>query len=181
MSIRCGHCKGSHASVEDVKACSRGSLSLQIKEAREADPMAQAAAYERGENVPAPVVKLTGPNSVSSPAPIEVTEGFYKIDGTDAIYKVQRAVHGSGHLYAKRLVVILSEQAFGDADTSARWEYAPGVMPMIRLDGRPLTRDEAAAFGKLYGVCCICGRTLTNEGSIEAGIGPICAGKQGWA
>lgn len=31
--------------------------------------------------------------------------------------------------------------------------------------------------GRLTGVCCVCGRTLTNEESIADGIGPVCAGK----
>jgi hypothetical protein len=26
----------------------------------------------------------------------------------------------------------------------------------------------------------VCGRTLTNDGSIERGIGPICAENYGW-
>lgn len=34
-------------------------------------------------------------------------------------------------------------------------------------------------FGKLTGCCCICGRMLTNEVSVERGIGPICAEKYG--
>lgn len=34
-------------------------------------------------------------------------------------------------------------------------------------------------FGKATGVCCICGRTLTNEESVNRGIGPICAEKHG--
>lgn len=34
-------------------------------------------------------------------------------------------------------------------------------------------------FGKLTGTCCICGRLLTNEVSVERGIGPICADKYG--
>lgn len=35
----------------------------------------------------------------------------------------------------------------------------------------------AIAFGKETGQCCVCGRTLTNPDSIEAGIGPICASR----
>lgn len=38
----------------------------------------------------------------------------------------------------------------------------------------------AIAYGKAFGVCAICHRTLTNDGSIERGIGPICADKFGW-
>ena len=38
----------------------------------------------------------------------------------------------------------------------------------------------AEAYGKRTGVCCCCGRELTNDESIERGIGPICAAKFGW-
>jgi len=33
---------------------------------------------------------------------------------------------------------------------------------------------------KEFGICCCCGATLTDPNSIEAGIGPICAGKWGF-
>jgi len=32
-------------------------------------------------------------------------------------------------------------------------------------------------YGKLAGRCCSCGRELTDDDSIEAGIGPVCARK----
>lgn len=38
----------------------------------------------------------------------------------------------------------------------------------------------AVAYGKRFGVCPCCGRTLTNGVSIDRGIGPICAEKYGW-
>ncbi len=47
----------------------------------------------------------------------------------------------------------------------------------LKTSGQELTLELAKEYGKLYGQCMICGRTLTNEDSIEAGIGPICAGK----
>lgn len=40
-------------------------------------------------------------------------------------------------------------------------------------------RGEAVKYGQRTGTCSCCGRLLTNEGSIEAGIGPICASKWG--
>jgi hypothetical protein len=40
-----------------------------------------------------------------------------------------------------------------------------------------MSLEEAKAFGRLYGVCVRCGATLTDEQSIEAGIGPVCAGR----
>lgn len=38
----------------------------------------------------------------------------------------------------------------------------------------------AVAYGQRTGKCCICGRELTNQESVDLGIGPICAGKMGW-
>ena len=102
-----------------------------------------------------------------------VTEaGMYRLGET--VYKVQKAVHGSGHLYAKELV--LDEDAEGYR--SARFEYAQGAIRKLHAEDK-MTLEQAKEFGHLYGVCCKCGATLTDENSIEAGIGPICAGK-GW-
>lgn len=98
---------------------------------------------------------------------VEIEDGMYVLDGT--IYKVQHAVHGSGKQYAKRLVP-------GAPGERATFEYAPGVVNRLRPEHR-MTMDQAREFGALYGTCCQCGRVLTNEDSIEAGIGPICASK----
>jgi len=93
-------------------------------------------------------------------------DGMYKMaDGT--IVKVQYAVNGSGRLYAKRLVVD------GDHGT---FEYEPGLIGRLAPTDR-MTVEEAAAFGRLYGFCVVCGRTLTDEVSIATGIGPVCAGR----
>lgn len=97
--------------------------------------------------------------------PGPAAEGWYRVDGV--IYKVQKAVHGSGQLYAKRLTV---------ADGTGVWEYAKGMVYRLTADDR-LTIEEAEAFGKLYGVCGICGKTLTDEKSIARGIGPVCAAR----
>lgn len=35
-------------------------------------------------------------------------------------------------------------------------------------------------YGREIGACGVCGRTLTDEESRAAGIGPVCAGKTGW-
>jgi len=37
--------------------------------------------------------------------------------------------------------------------------------------------NAVTRYGKETGVCCCCGRTLTDPVSIDAGIGPICAGR----
>jgi hypothetical protein len=94
----------------------------------------------------------------------EAPEGFHEVQGS--IFKVQVAHHGSGRKYAKQL----------DLD-SGEWEYV-GRKPLAFLSSQTmLTLDRAKELGHLYGRCVRCGATLTNEASIEAGIGPICAGK----
>lgn len=85
-----------------------------------------------------------------------------------SIFKVQKAVHGSGNLYAKVLVV--------DAPGEGHFEYAPGAIRLLTTDDR-MSADEAAEWGRLYGMCIVCSATLTDEKSIAAGIGPICAGR----
>lgn len=39
----------------------------------------------------------------------------------------------------------------------------------------------AIAYGKKFGVCCVCNRTLTVASSIAAGIGPVCVKRMGWS
>ena len=96
----------------------------------------------------------------------QVAEGIYVNPATGAVAKVQIAVHGSGRPYAKLL----------DMDAQS-FSYLPGGLKIVARDYRPMTLDEAKAFGKLYGVCCRCGRTLTDEFSIAQGIGPVCASR----
>lgn len=45
------------------------------------------------------------------------------------------------------------------------------------LEACKAPEEAAVAFGKKFGSCSCCGRTLTNELSIELGIGPICRSK----
>jgi hypothetical protein len=40
--------------------------------------------------------------------------------------------------------------------------------------------NAAIAYGKKYGKCSVCARTLTDEASIARGIGPVCAERFGW-
>lgn len=106
---------------------------------------------------------------------IQITQdGMYRMDG--AIFKVQVAVHGSGGLYAKRLVMGDPDWDVADGKATAKFEYAPGAVTRLRPEHR-MSLEEAKEFGKLYGVCCVCGRTLTDEQSIADGIGPVCGSR----
>lgn len=101
------------------------------------------------------------------------------------IYKVYHTVHGANQQVAKRLMVknmvetsnfTFGQQEVHSAVVSFKYE---GKAPLYFLKpSMRLTIEEAQAFGKLYGVCCLCGRTLTNELSIHLGIGPICGRRE---
>ena len=101
------------------------------------------------------------------------------------IFKVQRAVNGSGNLYAKELLTEAVGHCGGceacDGEDlcltyDARFEYAAGAMRLLSAE-TAMSLEQAKTYGALYGTCCACGRTLTDEASIAAGIGPVCAEK----
>ncbi|UAJ15479.1 hypothetical protein SEA_PUPPERS_48 [Gordonia phage Puppers] len=96
----------------------------------------------------------------------ERANGLDHEEGARNVYKVQRAVHGSGRLYAKVL----------DPETGD-WIISRGAVRDLRQEGQRLTLEVAKDLGHLYGRCIACGRTLTDEASIRAGIGPVCAAK----
>lgn len=41
-------------------------------------------------------------------------------------------------------------------------------------------KAAAVAYGKKFGRCSVCNRELTDDASVEAGIGPVCASKYGF-
>lgn len=177
MSIACGHCKGRHDSVADVRRCSGIDSS-----AKPASSWSLRSPGESPAHAAAVHAQARGANHGAHGGPIETpvqrtktraAEGMYRKAGT--IYKVQKAVHGSQQNYAKRLVqTLLIDKKTG----RSKWtfEYAPGFVYELRPE-HALTFEQAKEFGCLYGSCAVCGRTLTNEDSIAAGIGPVCATK----
>jgi hypothetical protein len=104
------------------------------------------------------------PNAtVSRPAADKLEPGKYIKDGV--VYEV--AISGKGYPYAKELVIENGHSSF---------EYAPGAVRNLTAHDK-LTLEQAEAYGHEHGVCCLCGRELTNPDSIERGIGPVCASK----
>ncbi|WP_329368829.1 DUF6011 domain-containing protein [Streptomyces sp. NBC_00669] len=104
--------------------------------------------------------------AAARPAPAECLEpGMYARDGK--VYRV--VLSEAGRLYAK----LWTE---GDNDTPARFEFAPGAIRDLRPEHR-MSADDAKAYSRRLGACCVCGKTLTDPASIERGIGPVCADK----
>ena len=96
-------------------------------------------------------------------------EGVYKTpDGT--MWKVKKSKTAE-RLYAKRMNVKTR-----DGETKIDYEYVPGAVYRITDDDQ-MSLADAKIFGADHGVCCNCGRKLTNEVSVAEGIGPICSGR----
>jgi hypothetical protein len=121
-------------------------------------------------------------------------DGMYRRPKDGVIFKLYHTVHGANVQVAKQLIVVdagerATPNSFRDGLTSSidqvwirppvvRFEYkARKPLYTLKPEMR-LTIEEARKFGALYGTCCICGRTLTNELSIHLGIGPVCGDRE---
>jgi len=131
--------------------------------------------------------KVNLPSNPATPAPAaDLEAGMYMVsldNGPEMkIYKVQKAVHGSGKMYAKVLVTdvpAIFEDGKVVRPAEAHFDYAPGIVARLRPEHK-MTTEQAKAFGCLYGTCCACAKTLTDENSIFNGFGKWCANKYGW-
>lgn len=104
--------------------------------------------------------RRTAARAVAS-APV-FESGIYNVNGT--IFKVYKAQSGT-HMLAKELVV---------DDGEPHFDYRGSAPRFVPAGTARMTLAEAKAFGAIYGVCCQCGATLTDETSIAEGIGPVC-------
>lgn len=105
------------------------------------------------------------PRKSADVKPAEVEDGIYVNDDGTKIIKVYRGQ--SGRMLAKQLVKNIDEDG-------ASFEYR-GLAERFVTGLHKMSKDEAIQYGAIYGVCCNCGATLTDETSIAAGIGPVCA------
>jgi hypothetical protein len=104
------------------------------------------------------------PKSAQPTAPL-VPAGFYQLDGV--IYKVRPGKANPSHRYA------MAFQVTGQGKGSYSYEAGKGKIAKLTL-------AQAAEMGHQTGVCCICGRELTDPNSVAMGIGPICIQKGGF-
>lgn len=104
----------------------------------------------------------------------EIPAGRYAVTGEDGTTDFYRIDHGKkkweGTLFVKLHVA-------GREDQNLRGANARTIADKIMKAG---PRAAAIRYGKELGACSICNRELTNNDSIEAGIGPVCAQKAGW-
>jgi hypothetical protein len=103
----------------------------------------------------------------------EVPEGHYALDrdGVVKFYKIDRPNKGkwAGFTFVN---VQASDDYF-----PVRGEAAKAVLAEIVAVG---PKVAAIRYGHEIGRCSLCNRTLTDETSRAAGLGPVCAEKVGW-
>lgn len=140
-----------------------------IETAREAFPgrtVASASdAIERAKRTVARLKPVAAP--VAKP---EIPSGHYAltVDGVVKFYKVDVVTEGK---WAGRTFV--SAQASDEFFPIKNRESRDEILRAIAAD----VRGALTLYGHSLGVCGLCRRTLTDEASRAAGIGPICAGK----
>ena len=96
-----------------------------------------------------------------------VTEVGMYLNAEGIVFRVKESK--AGRLYASRFV----PEAQARAD---RFVYEGGAVHRLDASMR-MTLEQAKALGAQYSQCCVCGRDLSAEVSVEAGIGPVCAGR----
>ena len=107
-------------------------------------------------------------------APVGPVENGLYLHTDGAIHKVYTTQNGRPG--AKVLIVRASSGSF---------EYVKGGVRKVAEalaagTARLLTQDEAAAFGRQHGFCVNCALDLTDDRSLAAGYGPVCARNRGW-
>lgn len=105
-----------------------------------------------------PLKPIAG-NAKEAPAYAVLPEGIYFKAGE--VYKVKKS--GVGRMYATKLI-------------GTSFVYDTMYIRDLAVEDK-ITLAQAREYGIKYGVCCICGRTLTDEVSVANGIGPVCAGR----
>lgn len=104
-------------------------------------------------------------------------EGFYSIQ-----MEAWSSKDSTGIRVFKVIPNVTTGMLYGMELIGGKWIYVRSARKLIGAQiaagkGHVLTLEEAKEYGKITGVCCRCGKVLTDPKSVEAGIGPICAGR----
>ena len=105
---------------------------------------------------------------------VMLTEGMYKKDGE--LYKVA-TTRTSGQLVGYKWNLFATPEPTKRGLKYGEFEYLGKAILNKLSPNDKLSIEEAKAIGVEFHYCCVCGIELTNQDSIDAGIGPICASK----
>lgn len=139
---------------------------------REASAMIDSALKVRKEVVVA-VETRTTPVGALALSSVEVGSYWTEAEGIARV----RQSKSSDRLYAEvlRLIPAVEGDEWNDATPErAKFDYARGAIYHL---ARRMTVEEARAFGARHSICCVCGRNLKANKSVDEGIGPVCKSK----
>lgn len=111
-----------------------------------------------------------------SPSLDLVREGMYIHDEVGLVARVQRMQYGDDR--GQLMVKVHFPIGPGETKQVGMVKWNPDKLTGYGF--RRMSYAEAQEFGQLYGTCAVCGRTLTNETSIDRGIGPVCWEADRW-
>lgn len=129
----------------------------------------------RLRDVPAGTVRGYNDTPAAPATRVEVPAGRYAVTGEDGatkFYRVDRPTEGKWKGYT-----FVKVQAGDELHNVRSRGTRDAVLAKIASDG---VKEAMLRYGRELGHCGHCGRTLTNEESREAGIGPVCRGKMGF-
>lgn len=173
--MRCGHCKGDHTTVAEVRECS-GVVIVQ-------------GAYgptKASEGTHSPRRARTKPKRSAATAPVKVPPGRYAVPsaalgsrGDDRPWRFFLAEHGKegskwdGFVFLSELLGAPGNfKKFGVRDRALREIVSAAILEDAKA--------ASLAFGRETGQCGVCGSPLTDATSVALGIGPVCRSKKGW-
>lgn len=117
---------------------------------------------------PAPAVHFPTVAPVARLAEIDAPDGRYALVGDDGVTRFYKVGHSQRN--GRAYVCVMAS----DETHLVGW-YRGGKEIMEAIAADP--QEAGLRFGREIGKCCRCGRTLTDEASRAAGIGPDCANK----
>lgn len=194
MAISCGHCRGSHETVPEVRSCYESSrpdpaserqlnFAHQLFRQREISDSVRAGRSDK--EIEEQISKLSKQDAfefikmmLAQPARPDVRQtviadlqtGMYWNPKTEQIFKVYLTRSG-----IKAMKTFLEAE-----DETWSWVYLGRADKHFKVDEmEPMPLERAKEFGRVNGQCCKCGALLTDETSIAEGIGPVCA-QRGW-
>lgn len=205
MSVRCGHCSGQHETVNEVRICSQGGIATMVEAPRPLRrptpaqvnyikdlrtklgliPVPPEAAQPKDSDTASSMIDLLkeelanriaanpAPTSIAPTALPKVADGYYAVDtdGKISFYHVNTPTEGRWEGYT-----FVDVQAGSDFIKLPSQRVRNAVIAKIAVD----PKEASLRYGREIGRCGVCGRTLTNQDSRDAGIGPVCRDKMGW-